>query len=73
MGNGEWRMENGEQRVRDIDDQIAAWDVRLDKREANYRRTFTSLETALSELQQQSNWLSSQIANLPSYGPIGGS
>ena len=62
-----------EQRVRDIDDQIAAWDVRLDKREANYRRTFTSLETALSELQQQSNWLSSQIANLPSYGPIGGS
>jgi flagellar hook-associated protein 2 len=61
-----------EQRVRDIDDQIAAWDIRLDKRESNYRRTFTSLETALSELQQQSSWLSSQIANLPSYGPIGG-
>jgi flagellar hook-associated protein 2 len=61
-----------EQRVRDIDDQIAAWDIRLDKRESNYRRTFTSLETALSQLQQQSSWLSSQIANLPSYGPIGG-
>ena len=61
-----------EQRVRDIDDQIAAWDIRLDKRESNYRRTFTSLETALSELQQQSNWLASQIANLPTYGPIGG-
>jgi len=62
-----------EQRVRDIDDQIAAWDIRLDKRESNYRRTFTSLETALSQLQQQSNWLASQIANLPTYGPIGGS
>ena len=61
-----------EQRVRDIDDQIAAWDIRLDKREANYRRTFTSLETALSELQQQSSWLSSQIASLPTYGTIGG-
>ena len=61
-----------EQRVRDLDDQIAAWDIRLDKRESNYRRTFTSLETALSELQQQSNWLASQIANLPTYGPIGG-
>jgi flagellar hook-associated protein 2 len=61
-----------EQRVRDIDDQIAAWDIRLDKRESNYRRTFTSLETALSQLQQQSNWLASQIANLPTYGPIGG-
>jgi len=62
-----------EQRVRNIDDQIAAWDIRLDKRESNYRRTFTSLETALSQLQQQSNWLASQIANLPTYGPIGGS
>ena len=61
-----------EQRVREIDDQIAAWDIRLDKREANYRRTFTSLETALSELQQQSSWLSSQIASLPTYGTIGG-
>ena len=61
-----------EQRIRDVDDQIAAWDVRLDKREDNYRRTFTSLETALSQLQQQSSWLSSQIASLPTYGPIGG-
>ncbi|NDA11848.1 MAG: hypothetical protein EBZ15_04310 [Actinobacteria bacterium] len=55
-----------EQRIRQIDDQIAAWDIRLEKRELNYRQMFTQLETALSNLQQQASWLSGQIANLPS-------
>lgn len=47
------------------DDSIALWDIRLARREATLRRQFAALETALGRAQQQGNWLSSQIASLP--------
>lgn len=53
-----------ENRIRDIDRQIEAWDVRLDKREAGLRRQYTALESMLGQLQNQSQWLTSQLAGL---------
>jgi flagellar hook-associated protein 2 len=46
---------------------IEDWDGRLELRRTSLQRTYTSLETALSSLQSQGNWLASQIASLPSY------
>lgn len=46
---------------------IEDWDNRLELRRASLERTYTALETALSNLQSQSSWLAGQIASLPSY------
>ena len=46
---------------------IEDWDGRLELRRATLERTYTSLETALNNLQSQGTWLASQIAALPSY------
>jgi flagellar hook-associated protein 2 len=46
---------------------IADWDNRLEVRRASLQRTYTALETALSNLQSQGNWLAGQIASLPTY------
>ncbi|MGY2082620.1 flagellar filament capping protein FliD [Blastococcus sp. SYSU DS0539] len=52
--------------ARDLQDRIAAWDVRLAKRKQMLTRQFTAMETALSSLQNQSNWLAGQLGSLPS-------
>jgi flagellar hook-associated protein 2 len=46
---------------------IEDWDDRLVLRRTTLERQYTALETALSNLQSQSSWLSGQIASLPSY------
>lgn len=46
---------------------IADWDDRLEIRRTTLQRTYTALETALSKLQSQGNWLAGQIATLPTY------
>lgn len=51
--------------ARDIQDRIAAWDLRLAKRKATLTRQFTAMETALSSLNNQSNWLAGQLGSLP--------
>jgi flagellar hook-associated protein 2 len=48
-------------RIRDVDDRIAAFETRLELREATIRRQFTGLETALAQLQAQGNWLAGQL------------
>ena len=53
---------------RQLDQRIAAADVRLDLVEARYRKQFTALETAISSLRGQSDWLAGQIAGLPTWG-----
>ncbi len=53
------------ERIKDMDDDIAAWDVRLELREAALRRQFTTLETVLGRLQNQSQWLAGTLASLP--------
>jgi flagellar hook-associated protein 2 len=52
--------------VKGYEDQIAAWDLRLAKRKEMLTRQFTSMETALSGLRNQSTWLAGQINSLPS-------
>jgi flagellar hook-associated protein 2 len=47
-----------------VERQVAAWDVRLTKREAVLRRQFAGLETALSNLRNQSTWLAGQLSGL---------
>lgn len=53
--------------VTDLNRRIEAWDVRLAAREKNLNRQFTAMESALSSLQNQSNWLAGQLASLPRY------
>jgi flagellar capping protein FliD len=50
--------------AREIQDRIAAWDVRLAKRKQMLTRQFTAMETALSSLQNQSSWLAGQLNSL---------
>jgi flagellar hook-associated protein 2 len=50
--------------VRGLSDQVEAWDVRLELRQTALKRQFSSLETALSKMQQQSSWLSGQLSAL---------
>lgn len=53
-----------EQRIKDIDTQIARWEDRLALREEILRRQFTNMETVLSQLQAQSEWLAQQILKI---------
>jgi flagellar hook-associated protein 2 len=52
--------------VKDIQNRISDWDLRLVKRKETLTRQFTAMETALSSLKNQSNWLAGQISSLPS-------
>jgi flagellar hook-associated protein 2 len=61
------RTETQDAAVRDLQDRIEAWDRRLELRRATLTAQFTAMETALSSLQNQSAWLSSQITGLPTW------
>lgn len=50
--------------IKGLNDQVAAWDTRLELRKTNLQRQFSGLEVALSKLQSQSSWLSGQLASL---------
>ncbi|MGN6250655.1 MAG: flagellar filament capping protein FliD [Marmoricola sp.] len=52
--------------IKSLQDQISDWDTRLAMRKQTLTAQFTALETAMSRMQAQSSWLSSQIASLPS-------
>ena len=43
---------------------IADWDDRLELRRQTLERQYTALETALSRLNSQSTWLTSQLESL---------
>jgi flagellar hook-associated protein 2 len=51
----------------DLEKRIDSWDIRLELRRTTLSRQFTAMEKALSTLQNQSSWLSSQISSLPSW------
>jgi flagellar hook-associated protein 2 len=51
----------------DLKSRIDDWDTRLALRKDTLTRQFTAMETALGSLQNQSSWLTSQIAGLPSW------
>lgn len=50
--------------IKDLNDRIDAWDVRLELRKTTLQRQFTAMETALSGMKNQSSWLAGQIASL---------
>jgi flagellar hook-associated protein 2 len=54
-------------KAEDIEDRISNWDTRLELRRTALERQFTAMEKALSNLQNQGQWLSSQIKSLPSW------
>jgi len=54
-------------RAKDLQTQIDAWTDRLASRKAALTSQFNALETALGSLQNQSTWLTSQLAALPSW------
>ena len=56
--------QSAERRVTDFNEQIARLEDRLAIREQNFRRQYSNLQTLISGLQTQGNWLSSQLANL---------
>jgi flagellar hook-associated protein 2 len=44
--------------------QISDWDIRLSAKREALQKTYSDLETSLSNLKSQSTWLSGQIASL---------
>lgn len=52
--------------IKDLQDSITGWDSRLALRQQSLQRQFTALETALSRMNSQSNWLSGQLGSLSS-------
>lgn len=54
--------------VTDMSNQIEDWNGRLATRRATLERTYSALEVQLSSMKSQSNWLTSQLAGLPSSG-----
>ncbi|NYJ06342.1 flagellar filament capping protein FliD [Petropleomorpha daqingensis] len=61
-------MANGsDTTAKDIQSQIDAWTLRLQQRKDTMTAQFNALETALSSLQSQGNWLTSQINGLPKW------
>jgi flagellar hook-associated protein 2 len=65
-GTGYLRTAEESQRARvtAFTDQIETIERRLEKSSANLRRQFSAMESALSNMKSQSNWLSGQIAGL---------
>ncbi|WP_243230508.1 flagellar filament capping protein FliD [Microbacterium sp. CIAB417] len=58
------RILGQESEVRSLGEQIERWDVRLEQRRATLERTYARLETMLSQMQSQSDYLTSQLASL---------
>jgi flagellar hook-associated protein 2 len=50
--------------VTGLNDQVSAWDVRLELRKSSLQKKFAGLEVALGKMQQQSSWLAGQLAGL---------
>jgi flagellar hook-associated protein 2 len=50
--------------IASLNDQVEAWDVRLETRRAALQRQYSALEVALGKLKEQQSWLSGQLAGL---------
>jgi flagellar hook-associated protein 2 len=56
-----FKQDSLQERINDIDDQIEQKNARLDIRMERMINKFVAMELALSQMQNQSNWLSGQI------------
>ena len=51
-------------RIKDINRQVDAWELRLEKRELALRRQYTALESMMGQLANQGQWLAGQLGGL---------
>lgn len=65
------RMDGINASIKDLDARREALSSRLDTIEKRYRAQFTALDTMIASMSQTSNYLSQQLANLPSAGGSG--
>jgi flagellar hook-associated protein 2 len=52
-------------RIRYINDHLASMEVRITRYEQNLRRQFAALEASIGQMKAQSDWLASQVQQLP--------
>lgn len=50
--------------IKGMNDQVTAWDTRLELRRETLQRIYSNLEVSLSKMQQQSSWLAGQLSGL---------
>jgi flagellar hook-associated protein 2 len=50
--------------IKNLNDQVSLWDVRLDLRKTALNLQFTNLEVAMGKMKSQSSWLAGQLASL---------
>jgi flagellar hook-associated protein 2 len=50
--------------IKDLNNRIADWDVRLQQRQDSLKRTYAALEVTLGQLKDQSSWLAGQLNGL---------
>lgn len=50
--------------VKDLNNNVSAWDLRLNLKRASLVKQFSSLETSLNQLSARSSWLSNQLSAL---------
>ncbi len=58
------RLASGDATIARAKKESGDWDLRLASKEAALRRQYTAMETALSSVQSQGQWLSAQISRL---------
>ncbi|WP_146364171.1 flagellar filament capping protein FliD [Arthrobacter yangruifuii] len=58
------RIQGQESEVKSLNTQIADWDRRLTSRQATLERTWNTLEVTLGKLNNQMDWLTSQLDSL---------
>jgi flagellar hook-associated protein 2 len=63
-GTMDSRLASEDTRQKTLNDQIAAMDVLLQKKQDTLKAQFTAMETALQQSQAQGQWLSGQLAGL---------
>jgi flagellar hook-associated protein 2 len=59
------RLSSEDLKQKTLNDQIAAMDVILTKKQDTLKAQFTAMETALQKSQAQGQWLAGQLASLP--------
>ena len=65
-GTMDSRLASEDTTQKTLNDQIAAMDVLLQKKQDTLKAQFTAMETALQQSQAQGQWLAGQLAGLPS-------
>jgi flagellar hook-associated protein 2 len=58
------RLTSEDQKQKTLNDQIAAMDILLNKKQDTLKAQFTAMETALQQSQAQGQWLAGQLAGL---------